>query len=355
MKAEHGTVAVGDDLLVVGVDEECEHRAVDAERGLDHVGRVAGAVLLDPLELRPRGVRVCGEIEVAAVRDALELRPADREQVLDVARPARVVGELVGVVRADPEMALAEPVAPVPVVARLHPVAVPLVGLGRRDEELHLHLLELERAEDEVARGDLVAERLADLGDTERRLAARDLGHVLEVDEDALRRLGAQVDRHARLLERADARLEHEVEVACLGEVAVGRLAGLLARALAALRLLEMVGAEALLAELAVDERVGESADVAGCLPDLRVEDDRRVERDDVVALLHHRRQPALLDVVLEEHAVVAVVVGRAESAVDLGRGEHEPAPLAQRDDLVHRDGVGHLMRLVARHGRRSR
>ena len=296
-----------------------------------------------------------GEVEVAAVRDALELRPADREEVLDVARPARVVRELVGVVRADPQVALADPVAAVPGVALVDPVAVPLVGLGRRHEELHLHLLELERAEDEVARRDLVAERLADLGDAERRLAARDLGDVLEVDEDALRRLGAEVDRDARLLHRADARLEHEVEVARLGQVAVGRLAGPLARPLAALRVLEVVGAEALLAELAVDERVGEAADVAGRLPDLRVEDDRRVERDDVVALLHHRRQPALLDVVLEQHAVVAVVVGRAEPAVDLRRREDEPAPLAERDDLVHRDGVGHAVTLPTRDGRRSR
>ena len=116
---------------------------------------------------------------------------------------------------------------------------------------------------------DLVAERLPDLGDAERRLAARDLGHVLEVDEDALRRLGAEIHGHAGLLEGADARLEHEVEVARLGEVAVGRLAGPLARPLAALRVLEMIGAEALLAELAVDERVGEPADVAGCLPHL--------------------------------------------------------------------------------------
>ena len=53
MEAEHGAVAVGDDLLVVGIDEEREHRAVDAEGGLDHMGRVARAVLLDPLELVP--------------------------------------------------------------------------------------------------------------------------------------------------------------------------------------------------------------------------------------------------------------------------------------------------------------
>ena len=144
-----------------------------------------------------------------------------------------------------------------------------------------------------------------------------------------------------------DARPEHQVELARLGQVAVRRLAGPLRRPLAAPDLLvlgirEVVGAEALLAGAAVDEWVGEAADVAGGLPDLRVEDDRRVEREDVVALLHHRLQPGVLDVLLQEDAVVAVVVGGAEPAVDLRRREDEAAPASERDDLVHGHGVAH-------------
>ena len=142
---------------------------------------------------------------------------------------------------------------------------------------------------------------------------------------------------------RADLRLEHEVELARLGEVAVRRLARPLARLPAALRVLELVGAEPELAGAAVDERVGEAGDVAGGLPDGGVEDDRRVEGDDVVALLHHRLEPELADVVLREDAVVAVVVRRAEPAVDLGGGEDEAAPPAERHDLVHRHGAGRL------------
>ena len=224
---------------------------------------------------------------------------------------------------------------------------MPLLGLAGRNEELHLHLLELERAEDEVAGRDLVPERLADLRDPERWLAPRDLEHVLVVDEDPLRGLGAKVDLGAGLLDRADARLEHQVELARLGQVAVGRLAGPLARPLPAAHLLvleigEVVGAEALLAEAAVDERIGEAADMARDLPDAWVEDDRGVERENVVAFLHHRGKPAGLDVVLEQDAVVAVVVGGAEAAVDLRGGKDEPAPARERDDLLHRDGVGH-------------
>src|SRR4030088_2415288 len=66
-------------------------------------------------------------------------------------------------IRPDPEL-------DVPLVALGEPVLEPLLGVGRGDEELHLHLLELARPEDEVARRDLVAEALADLSDPERRL-----------------------------------------------------------------------------------------------------------------------------------------------------------------------------------------
>ena len=137
-----------------------------------------------------------------------------------------------------------------------------------------------------------------------------------------------------------DRRLEHEVEVARLGEIAVRALAGVLARLLRAGRVLEVVGAEAVLADAAVDHRVGEAADVARGLPDARMQHQRRVERDDVVALLHHRAQPGGLDVALHEHAVVRVVVGRAEAAVDLRGREDEAAAAAERDDGVHRHGL---------------
>src|SRR5206468_11913526 len=115
---------------------------------------------------------------------------------------------------------------------------------------------------------------------------------------------------------------------------AIRRLARLLARFAAARGFVQLVGAEAQLARTAVDERIAEALDVAGGLPDPRIEDDRGVERDDVVSFLGHRLEPARLDVVLQEHAVVAVVVGRAETAGDLRGGEDEAAAAAERDDL---------------------
>src|SRR5439155_7173858 len=73
-------------------------------------------------------------------------------------------------------------------------------------------LLELTGPKDEVAGGDLVPERLADLRDPEGDLLARRLQHVEIIDVDPLRRLGAEVYDRRRLFDRAHERLEHEVE-----------------------------------------------------------------------------------------------------------------------------------------------
>jgi len=91
----------------------------------------------------------------------------------------------------------------------------------------------------------------------------------------------------------------------------------------------------------ALHERIREALEMARGLPRARVHEDGGVESDDVVALLHHRAPPLGLDARLEQHAVVSVVVGRGQPAVDLRGLEDEPPPLAERDDLVHRDDVG--------------
>src|SRR5215211_5898026 len=97
--------------------------------------------------------------------------------------------QLLGLVLVKLQPLRLEAEAKVPPQALLLPVLEPLhVPALRRlrfriDEELHLHLLELARAEDEVPGRDLVPERLADLRDAERRPLARELQDVLEVHE----------------------------------------------------------------------------------------------------------------------------------------------------------------------------
>ena len=345
VQLEHGALLAAELVLVVGVDEERERRAVGARRRLDDVRDVALLRLrIEVLELLAGVLGVLREVEVAAVGDALELAPADREEVLDVGGAAGVVRQLVGVVLAQAQVVLAQAEVDVPVVARLLPEVVPARRLVGRDEELHLHLLELARAKDEVAGRDLVAERLADLGDAERRLLAAELQDVLEVDEDALRGLGAQVgDRrrspppgrsyvsNMRLKSRASVRSWRRSSA--LGSDALRRAHLLASRWSARKRFLH---ARQSTIGSVKPARWPEASHVA------RVLEDRGVQGDDVVALLEHRAPPLVLDVRLQQDAVVAVVVRRAEAAVDLRRGEDEAAPLAQRDDLLHGGGVGH-------------
>src|SRR5690349_2772215 len=97
-------------------------------------------------------------------------------------------------------------------------------------EELHLHLLELARAKSEVARGDLVAETLPRLRNSERHFGADRIEHVFEIDEHPLGGLGTEERRVLRTAERSESRLEHQIELARLGELAFIVLARILAR-----------------------------------------------------------------------------------------------------------------------------
>src|SRR5205807_4415781 len=125
------------------------------------------------------------------------------------------------------------------------PVLEPGVRVRRRDEVLQLHLLELPGAEDEVPWSDLVAERLADLGDTEGRLLPGRLEHAGEVEEHALSRLRSKVGHRPLVLDRTGVGLEHHVEGAGFGEIL---------RAAVRTDVSDLVRPPALLAVAAVDE-----------------------------------------------------------------------------------------------------
>ena len=263
----------------------------------------------------------------------------------------------------------------------LLPLGEPVELGARLDEELHLHLLELAHTENELAGHDLVAEGLTNLCDTEGELHAARLLHVEVVDEDALGGLGAQVDGGGSLGGAAYLGLEHEVELAHVGPIAgaadgaynflvdddllqlveVVGVHGLLealvegvalalkfkdaaiggtelclvkgiAEALAGLGdflvdllivlghlvLNEDIGAIALLRIAVVDEGVVESIHVTAGLPRRGVHENSGIDADDVLMQEHHRLPPVLLDVVLQLHAVLSVVIDSAEAIVDI-------------------------------------
>src|SRR5699024_6229981 len=81
----------------------------------------------------------------------------------------------------------------VPLQAVINPVLVPLLILAWLDEEFHLHLLKLTSTQEQVTRGDLIAESLTSIGDAKRSLHARRGHHIFEVYEDTLCRFGTQV------------------------------------------------------------------------------------------------------------------------------------------------------------------
>ena len=235
MEVQHHALLAAHLLLVVRVDEQRDEDAVGAHRGLDDVGDVALVGLgVEVREVAPAVLHVRLQVEVGAIGDSLELAPSERVPVLDVAGGGAVVRQLLLRVRAEAEIRLAHAhVVDVPAEPFRAPVLVQLaVGPGLA-EVLHLHQLELAQAEDEVARGDLVAKSLALLGDAEGQAAPRRVDHVGEVDEHALRGLGTEPDLRGVLLDRTDEGLEHEVELPRRGERAaafraarrVGRLA----------------------------------------------------------------------------------------------------------------------------------
>jgi hypothetical protein len=197
----------------------------------------------------------------------------------------------------------------VPFHALRLPVLEPLHVRPRLDEELHLHLLELARTKDEVSGCDLVAKRLADLGNAERDLLARRLLDVEKIHVDALRSFRTQIDDGGRILERSHESLEHEIELARFAQCSLHAARGALRVRRAGRALyLRVVGAKALLAVAAIDQRIHEAADMAARLPYSRVHQDGRIESLDVRPRAHHRVPPALLDVLLELDAERAVI-----------------------------------------------
>ena len=98
----------------------------------------------------------------------------------------------------------------------------------------------------------------------------------------------------------------------------------------------DLIGAEALLASLAVHERIGKSTHMAGGHPGLGIHQDGSVHTHVIGVLLDELLPPCLLDVVLQLHTQRAVVPGVGQAAIDLTAGKDKAAVLAQIGNLFH-------------------
>ena len=386
--------------------QNCENHTVDTDGGLYYV-RSVGPVLFGVvvLDLLAGELLVVAEVEVGTAVDTLKLLEAEGEVELDVGSGIGVVGQLLVVVETVVLRAHSE--VDMPLHSLLFPLCKPLQLGSGLDEELHLHLLELPHAEYELAGDDLVAEGLADLGDTERNLHSAGLLDVEVVDEDALGGLRTQVDGVGGVGGAAHRSLEHKVELAdvcpvagtadrahdaavdddvlVLGEVVsvlrchiaivdfvvlclltqhvgigcaelclVEALAELAAAFLHLLVYLFLdlgeivldkdVGSIPLLGVFIVNQRVVEGTYVAGCLPDPGVHEDARVDTDYVLVEAGHGVPPVLFDVVLEFGTHLAVVVDGCETVVDLARRENETVLLAVRDKHFENFFLSHIV-----------
>src|ERR1700674_5402350 len=333
-----------DGLLAISVHQNRKRRSIGAYRRLDDIRQKPLVVrLVEVLQLLAGELLVLREIEVTLIVHALDLLEAESsaEVELNVERSARVMCKLLLGVLVELEPVFVEAQAAVPVHALLLPVLEPLHVGARLDEELHLHLLELPCAKNEVAGRDLIPKRFSYLGDPERNFLPSRLLHVQEVHVNALRRLGAQIDDRRRVFDRTHERLEHQIELARLAQcsfhparwtLGIGRSRGPLDP--------RIVGAEALFAVPAVDERIDESAYVPARLPDSGMHEYRGVQTLDVVSRAHHRVPPPVLEILFQLYAERTVIPDGAGAAVDLRGLEDEAAPLGERHELLHHIGV---------------
>src|SRR2546430_5577372 len=151
LEAEHDTDALLVRLLVVRRAEDRVRRAIRTDRGLDDVrDEPLARRLIEIAEIFAGELGMAPEVVVGAVVDPLELLPAEGKLEFDVRRRGRVVRTLVGRVIAEAQLAQRDAVLHVPRPADPLPLVVETRRLSRRGEILHLHLLELAGAKDEV-------------------------------------------------------------------------------------------------------------------------------------------------------------------------------------------------------------
>ena len=347
-------LAVRKGLFLVRLAENGEHESVRPDRVFDDVGDEPRSVHgIDVLQTLSRIFLMAGEVVVRAVVDAVQLLPAHRIEILDIARFLCIVCEFFMVMEA--EMFFLEAEVEKELLCLLLVFPIKFLVRPFLAEPLMFHLFELDGAEDEVAGGDLVAERLADLGDAEGDFRPRRALDVEEIDEFALRRLGTEIDLVLALVGDPARGLEHEIEGADGGPVkaaADGAMDLMFADILLHFLVRHAVGIDASLgmrfdevvrtvtglAFLAVHFGIGEGRRVPACFPNSRVHENGGVQPVGVFALLHEPLPPCAFDVVLDLDADGTVIPRVSHAAVDLASREDDAPRLAERHQFLHCD-----------------
>ena len=297
------------------------------------------------------------QVVICTARNAPELAPAEGEQELYIGSAVRVVAEFLLGMLAEAYMLFLHAEGKQELMAVILPVFIPFhLGAGFT-EEFQLHLLELAGTEGKVAGGYLVAEGLAHLSYAEGQLPAGSALYVLKVYKDALRGLGAEVDLAGSVLIYALEGLEHHVELANAGKVALSALRALYAllcnilghflvgpavrvdvgkAMLVGIVLYELVSPEPGLAGFTVHEGIVEADDVTGGHPGLRVHQYCAIHAYIIWALLNKLAPPGLFYVVLEFNAQWAVIPCVGKAAVYIRARKYKAAVITQCNYLIH-------------------
>src|SRR5215469_4333200 len=270
--------------------------------------------------------------------NAFDLFPADGELVFDIHGSTSVVGKLFRTMRMPAQILETHAEVQIPVPALPAPIFKPLLFAVGIDEELHLHLLELARAENKVSGTDFVAESLTDLRDAEWYSLAHASLHILEIDIDTLRCLRAQVDERGIFFYRTHIGLEHEVKFARLGECAFHSAIGADRRITTHFR--HVIGAKAALTVGAVHQRIGKDLFVARSLPHAPCHENAGVEADDIVTHPCQCVPPGSFHVVFILYTKRTVIKDGIQSTIYFTAREDKAASLTERNDVLHTVGL---------------
>ena len=210
----------GNFFLRIGRADQGETNAVHPGARFNHVwDKFFLRLIVEVFHALAGELLVLAEVEVAAGGNAFEFLDPKRKGEHDVDAGAGVVGEFLFFVLVHAKLVGRQTDGFIPLQPFRDPGLVPIgVGPGL-DEELQFHLLEFAAAERKVTRVNFVAEGFADLRNAKRDFLSGDAQDILELHKNYLRGFRPEVDFVGLIFDRTGMRLEHEIELSCLGKV----------------------------------------------------------------------------------------------------------------------------------------
>src|SRR5215813_3331139 len=217
---------------------------------------------------------MCPQIKISPIGYAHQLVPLllqvfsfRKETILNIDGAFGVVGQLFAGLFVETQVVRRDPQRNEPLMTVVDPLLMSSFVLARAHEILHLHLLKLASAKDEISRRYFVAKRLANLRNTEWQLAAAGRQDIEKVNKNSLRSFRSQINQRGRVIfsRGSDVRAEHQIEGPRLRKISrpairtfhAFRANGVCDRSCTG-RKVELVRTHTVIAFAAVDQRIAE-------------------------------------------------------------------------------------------------